>query len=285
MTLPQSLINPPDKIIYQVGLNILKYRQIEGVAKNLVVFSDYTFGSSSSPNKESRLWPIISNVNTTKMTMGGLTSLLGDVQIMDEDEDIEDSNEIKISIKMSHRVINRHKIEALFKKVVAARNELIHHFDCFLNPSHQNEESNSKVLERLQSEYEDAEYLLAQLQQELSFKLDFIMESLKFHSEAMTINQLADIFDNAYQECKRNDGWAAWQQVISYVYKTSDSKASIEKLKEKTSRKQTKSALQLYFPNWQFIDEPTKNGARVLVKIDNTAVNLVNNFPKIIISD
>ena len=172
MTVPQSLSNPSDKIIYQVGLNMLKYRQIEGVSKNLIIFSNYTFGSPSTSKNEPISWSITSNINTTKMTMGGLISLLCDVQIMDED--IEDSNEIKISIKMSHRVINRDRIEVLFKKVVTDRNNLTHHFDYFLRTRDQEEESDNKVLERLQNQYDDAEYLLKQLQQELSAKLDFI---------------------------------------------------------------------------------------------------------------
>lgn len=285
MTVPQSLSSPSDKIIYQVGLNMLKYRQIEGVSKNLIIFSNYTFGSPSTSKNEPISWSITPNINITKMTMGGLISLLCDVQLMDEDEDIEDSNEIKISIKMSHRVINRDRIEVLFKKVVTDRNNLTHHFDYFLMTRDQDEESDNKVLERLQNQYDDAEYLLKQLQQELSEKLDFIQEYLKFSLETLTISQVADAFDEAYQSCKRNNGWAVWQQVISIVYKTPNSKNSVIGLKKKINQKQTKSALQFIFPNWQFSDEPTQNGSRVLVKIDNTAVNIESKLPKVFISD
>ena len=287
MTVPQSLSSLSDKIIYQVGLNMLKYRQIEGVSKNLVTFSNYTFSSSSTPKNEPISWSIIPNVNTTKMTMGSLISLLCDIQIMDEDgdEESEDSNEIKISIKMSHRVINRCKIETLFRKVVTDRNNLIHHFDYFLRIKDKDERSDNKVIERLKHEYEDADYLLKQLQQELSRKLDFIINNLKFSLEAITINQVADYFEEAYQVCKRDDDWAVWQQVLNFVYKKSEAQTSIESLKKQRNLKSTKNILELAFPNWLFKDEPTQNGSRVLVKIDNTAVNIDSSFPEIIISD
>lgn len=243
MTVPQSLSNPSDKIIYQVGLNMLKYRQIEGVSKNLIIFSNYTFGSPSTSKNEPISWSITPNINTTKMTMGGLISLLCDVQLMDEDEDIEYSNEIKISIKMSHRVINRDRIEVLFKKIVTDRNNLTHHFDYFLMARDQDEESDNKILERLQNQYDDAEYLLKQLQQELSAKLDFIETYLKYSLETMTISQLADVFYEAYQSCKRSDGWAVWQQIMHFVYETSEAQKSIESLKKQKDIKSTKNIL------------------------------------------
>lgn len=283
MTIPQSLSIPSDKIIYQVGLNMLKYQQIEKVAKNLVIFSDYTFGSSSTSEDEPISWfPLTPTINTTNTTMGGLIRLLCDIQSMDKDKEIEDSNEIKISIKMSHRVINRYEIETLFKKIVTDRNKLTHHFNYFFSPNSRNMRADDEVLERLKNEYENAEYLLKKLQQELSTKIDFIIEYLKISSEAITINQVADVFDKAYQECRRNDGWAVWQQVISLVYKTPNSKTSIEDLKKKINRKQTKSALQFIFPNWQFSVEPTQNGSRVLVKVDNTIININSDIPRII---
>ena len=285
MTVPQSLSNPSDKIIYQVGLNMLKHRQIEGVSKNLIIFSNYTFGSPSTSKNEPISWSITPNINTTKMTMGGLISLLCDVQLMDEDEDIEYSNEIKISIKMSHRVINRDRIEVLFKKIVTDRNNLTHHFDYFLMARDQDEESDNKILERLQNQYDDAEYLLKQLQQELSAKLDFIETYLKYSLETMTISQLADVFYEAYQSCKRSDGWAVWQQIMHFVYETSEAQKSIESLKKQKDIKSTKNILELIFPKWIFREEPTKNGSRILVQVDNTLVNTDSSFPEIIISD
>lgn len=101
----------------------------------------------------------------------------------------------------------------------------------------------------------------------------------------MTINEIADFFEEAYQVCKREDGWAVWQQVMHFAYKTTKVQIDIENLKKQRKLKSTKHVLECVFPNWIFKDEPTKNGIRILVKIDNSQVNTVTNLSNIIISD
>lgn len=288
MTMPESLSAPSDKIIYQVGLNALRYQEIERIAKRLIEFSDYTVTSSDiSKDRPTPIsWSFNPSVNTTKNTMGSLVSLLCDLQDVDENKESDDKDEFKISFKMSHGVIDRQRIQNLFQKIITNRNNFTHHFEnYYVDPNSNFKQPHEVVLKRLQFEYNDAGCLLEKLKSELKMKIDFIIEHMNLFSEVVTINQVANIFDEAYQSCKRSDGWAVWQQVMHYVYKTPDTQTNIEKLKKKKSLKTTKNMLMRVFPNWLFTDEPTENGSRILVKVDNTSVNIDSNFPKIIISD
>lgn len=288
MTVPQSLSNPSDKVIYQMGLNTLRYQEIERIAKKLIELSDYTVTSSHiSKDKPIPIsWSFNPSVNTTKNTMGSLVSLLCDLQDVDENKESDDKDEFKISFKMSHGVIDRQSIQNLFQKIIADRNNFTHHFEnYYVDPNSDFNQSHEVVLKRLQFEYNDAGCLLEKLKSELKMKIDFIIEHMNLFSEVMTINQVANIFDEAYQSCKRSDGWAVWQQVMHYVYKTPNTQTNIEELKKKKSLKTTKNMLMCVFPNWLFRDEPTENGTRVLVQVNNTLVNIDSNFPEIIISD
>lgn len=288
MTMPESLSAPSDKIIYQVGLNALRYQEIERIAKRLIEFSDYTVTSSDiSKDRPTPIsWSFNPSVNTTKNTMGSLVSLLCDLKDVDENKESDDKGEFKISFKMSHGVIDRQRIQNLFQKIITNRNNFTHHFEnYYVDPNSNFKQPHEVVLKRLQFEYNDAGCLLEKLKSELNMKIDFIIEHMNLFSEVVTINQVANIFDEAYQSCKRSDGWAVWQQVMHYVYKTPDTQTNIEKLKKKKSLKTTKNMLMRVFPNWLFTDEPTENGSRILVKVDNTSVNIDSNFPKIIISD
>lgn len=287
-TIPESLIAPSDKVIYQMGLNTLKYQEIERIAKKLIEFSDYTV--SSFPTFKDETTPISSSftpsIDTTKKTMGSLVSLLCELQNTDENEQSEDSNDLKISFKMSHRVINRQGIQDLFQKVITARNNFTHHIESYYSdPESNSKKSHDEVLNVLQLEYRDAEYLLEKLKNELVVKIDFIRDYMKLSFDIMAIDEVANFFDEAYQVCKRDDDWAVWQQVMNFVYEKPEAQKSIESLKKQRNIKSTKNILELIFPKWLFREEPTKNGSRILVKVDNTSVNIDSSFPKIIISD
>lgn len=288
MTMPESLSTPSDKIIYQVGLNALRYQEIERIAKRLVELSDYTVTSSNiSKDRHTPIsWSFNPSVNTTKNTMGSLVSLLCDLQDVDENKESDDKDEFKISFKMSHGVIDRQRIQDLFQKIVTNRNNFTHHFENYYDHSNSNsKKSHDEVLKRLEFEYNDAGCLLEKLKSELEMKIDFILEHMNLYSEVVTINQLSDYFEEAYQVCKRNDDWAVWQQVLHFVYKKSGAQNSIESLKRQRNIKSTKNILELIFPKWLFREEPTKNGSRILVKVNNSSVNMDTNFPKIIISE
>ena len=287
MNVLESLSAPSDKVIYQMGLNTLRYQEVEKIAKRLIELSDYTV--SSSPTFKDKTTPITSSftpsTDTTKKTMGSLVNLLCELQNTDENEQPEDSNELKISFKMSHRVINRQGIQDLFQKVIIDRNNFTHHFESYYFNSNSNgKKSHDEVLKVLQLEYRDAEYLLEKLKDELVVKIDFIMNYMKLSFEIIAIDEIANFFDDAYQVCKRDDDWAVWQQVMHFVNKESEAQTSIESLKKQRNIKSTKNILELIFPNWLFKDEPTKNGSRILVKVDNTSVNIDSSFPEIIIS-
>ena len=144
--------------------------------------------------------------------------------------------------------------------------------------------SHDEVLKVLQLEYRDAEYLLEKLKNELVVKIDFIRDYMKLSFDIMAIDEIANFFEEAYQVCKRDDDWAVWQQLMNFVYEKSEAQKSIESLKRQRDIKSTKNILELILPNWLFKDEPTKNGSRILVQIDNTLVNIDNSFPEIIIS-
>ena len=92
ITMPESLSAPSDKIIYQVGLNALRYQEIERIAKRLIEFSDYTVTSSDiSKDKPTPIsWSFNPSVNTTKNTMGSLVSLLCDLYDADENKESDD---------------------------------------------------------------------------------------------------------------------------------------------------------------------------------------------------
>lgn len=288
ITMPESLSAPSDKIIYQVGLNALRYQEIERVSKRLIEFSDYTVTSSDiSKDRPTPIsWSFNPSINTTKNTMGSLVSLLCDLQDVDDNKESDDKDEFKISFKMSHGVIDRQRIQNLFQKIITDRNNFTHHFEnYYVDPNSNLKQPHEVVLKRLQFEYNDAGCLLEKLKSELKMKIDFIIEHMNLFSEVMTINQVANTFDEAYQSCKRSDGWAVWQQVMNFVYKEPEAQTSIESLKNQRNIKSTKNILELVFPKWLFREEPTKNGSRILVKVDNTSVSIDSSFPKIIISD
>ncbi|MBH0086891.1 hypothetical protein I6E84_11760 [Psychrobacter sp. SCQQ22] len=281
MTIPESLSAPHDKVIYQMGLNTLKYQEIEKIAKKLIEFSNYTVSFSSTPEEQ-----FTPSTDTTKKTMGSLVSLLFDLQNMDENEEFEDSNELKFSVRMSHGVIDRQKVQNLFQKVIIDRNNFTHHIESYYsNPESNSKKSNDEVLKILQLEYKNAEYLLEKLKNELVVKINLVKHHIDISLELMAINELANIFEEAYQVCKRDDGWAIWQQVIALAYKNTEAQTSIENLKQQRNLKSTKDILELVFPNWLFRDEPTKKGSRILVQVDNTLVNIDSSFPEIVISD
>lgn len=288
MTTIQSLSSPSDKVIYQVGLNTLKYQEVEKFAKKIIELSDYTICSSpvSQEKPTPMSWSLTPSTDTTKKTMGSLVSLLCNIQSIDENEDVEDSNEIKISFKMSHGVIERQRIQNLFQKVIVSRNSFTHHFENYYFDSDSTiERKHEVVLNNLQNEYRDAENLLKKLKNELVMKIDLIKESLELSLELITINEIANFFEEAYQVYKREDGWAVWQQVINFAYKIPETQPAIENLKKQRKLKSPKRLFELVFPDWVFREEPTKNGVRILVKIDNSQVNTVNNLSKIIISN
>lgn len=284
MTMPESLSAPSDKVIYQVGLNALQYQEIERIAKRLIELSDYTVSSSLTSNDKNTpiSWSFNPSVNTTKNTMGSLVSLLCDLQDVDENKESDDKDEFKISFKMSHGVIDRQRIQNLFQKIITDRNNFTHHFEnYYVDPKSNSKKSHDEVLKILRLEYRDAEYLLEKLKNELVVKIDFIRDYIKLSFDIMTIDEIANTFDAAYQSCKRNDDWAVWQQVMNFVHKESEAQTSIESLKKQRNIKSTKNILELIFPKWLFREEPTKNGSRILVKVDNTSVNIDNSFPKI----
>ncbi len=277
MTMPESLSAPSDKVIYQVGLNALQYQEIERTAKRLIELSDYTVTSSDiSKDRPTPIsWSFNPSVNTTKNTMGSLVSLLCDLQDVDENKESDDKDEFKISFKMSHGVIDRQRIQNLFQKIITDRNNFTHHFEnYYVDPNSNSKKSHDEVLKILRLEYRDAEYLLEKLKNELVVKIDFIRDYIRLSFDIMTIDEIANTFDAAYQSCKRNDDWAVWQQVMNFVHKESEAQTSIESLKKQRNIKSTKNMLKLIFPKWLFREEPTKNGSRILVKVDNTSVNI-----------
>lgn len=277
MTMPESLSAPSDKVIYQVGLNALQYQEIERTAKRLIELSDYTVTSSDiSKDRPTPIsWSFNPSVNTTKNTMGSLVSLLCDLQDVDENKESDDKDEFKISFKMSHGVIDRQRIQNLFQKIITDRNNFTHHFEnYYVDPNSNSKKSHDEVLKILRLEYRDAEYLLEKLKNELVVKIDFIRDYIRLSFDIMTIDEIANTFDAAYQSCKRNDDWAVWQQVMNFVHKESEAQTSIESLKKQRNIKSTKNILKLIFPKWLFREEPTKNGSRILVKVDNTSVNI-----------
>lgn len=279
MSIPKALINSSDKIIYQVGLNMLIYQQIEGVAKKLALFSDYTFSSFSTPKENTSPWFIKPATNTEKMTMGSLAKLLcSEAQNIDIDDKLDIGNNSSYAIfsyKTAKKIRNTQNIETIFEKVVTARNNLTHHFFQFLIPISDNGKSHKNILEQLQCEYKDAEYLLQNLQQELLLTTSSIkkyMDSL----EVTNIINLSSIFNNAYQKYKRKNGWAIWSEVLSFANKDLESKAYIALIKKDLKLEDTQDLLKIFFPNWEFEDESTQHGSRILVKVDNTKIVITN---------
>ena len=79
MTMPEPLSAPSDKIIYQVGLNMLRYQEIERIAKKLIELSDYTL-SSTAKDKTTPISSLFTpRIDITKNTRGSLGSLLCDL--------------------------------------------------------------------------------------------------------------------------------------------------------------------------------------------------------------
>lgn len=133
MTVPQSISSLSDKVIYQIGLNTLIYQEVEKVAKKIIELSDYTICSSRILQEKptSMSWSLNPSTDTTKKTMGSLVNLLCNIHSIDDNEEIEDSNEIKIAFKMSHGVLDRQRNQNLFQKVIVSRNIFTHHFETY----------------------------------------------------------------------------------------------------------------------------------------------------------
>ena len=282
-----------EQIIFQMGLNLKKYQEIEQTLKNLISSSGQTISTSIRSDQDKLDMEAKSNYpGVWQGTLGGLWAALEQTQNFsdnpcDTSEHISDLN-MTYQIPLTALIEDRQQFEQQFKQIVSDRNAFIHPrrppraphprqivsdrnaFDteCFTEERLHSMRQAYRRAECFQKEYLDP--LAERLRECLLYQLDQMIKLLNYWETHREIEVCA-FFDEVYQKCKRKDGWADWQTVMQEM--RGEFLYPLEKLREKSSLGKDvpwhKVAKDI-FPKWQFKEETTdKGGKRLLVKINN----------------
>lgn len=268
-----------EQIIFQMGLNLKKYQEIEQTLKNLISSSGQTISTSIRSDQDKLDMEAKSNYpGVWQGTLGGLWAALEQTQnFSDNPCDTSEHISDMVCLNMTYQIPlialikDRQQFEQQFKQIVSDRNAFIHpstDTECFTEERLHSMRQAYRRAECFQKEYLDP--LAERLRECLLYQLDQMIKFLNYwetHSEI----EVCAFFDEVYQKCKRKDGWAVWQTVMremrgEFLY-------PLEKLREKSSLGKDvpwhKVAKDI-FPKWQFKEETTdKGGKRLLVKINN----------------
>ena len=263
-----------EQIIFQMGLNLKKYQEIERTLKNLISSSGQTISTSIRSDQDKSDTEAKSNYpGVWRGTLGGLWAALEQTQNFSDNpcDTSEHILNMTYQIPLIALIKDRQQFEQQFKQIVSDRNAFIHpstDTECFTEERLHSMRQAYRRAECFQKEYLDP--LAERLRECLLYQLDQMIKLLNYwetHSEI----EVCAFFDEVYQKCKRKDGWADWSTVMremrgEFLY-------PLEKLREKSSLEKNvpwhKVAKDI-FPKWQFKEETTdKGGKRLLVKINN----------------
>lgn len=261
------------QIALQIGLNTLKYQEIEKNIKLLIKQSSQGFVVDF---REQLAIDVRENaVSLNKITLGNLLLKLDEAKqdnIMPP-PDTPDAQMLNVSYHvppLAHA--EQAEWAAQFEQIVQARNQLIHHFeDTYAN------DTQERIIQRLQQDFQAAEQFNQQIKQRLNEVkmqgLSTMIRGLEWYRANLAMVAAALAFEQVYAACVRDDGWAVWTLMLSKMREQhADTLAQLQA--EYPQQNITAIAKQLY-PNWQFSQETTaKGGTRVLVRVDNSAMSV-----------
>lgn len=271
-----------NKIIFQMGLNLQKYQEIERILKHIISISSrtahITYPTKSLGNLKPELNILSNQADITKTTLGNLFAQLEKTEYEPKDQNyVTDSPEL-VQIGFWYHIpiisfIDKEKFYSDFKQVVQDRNMFIHNFP--------NDMHSKDVLCKLKEEYNRADrFQENHLTPYIKILKDLLYEISK-QIRIMISNygklSACDVLDEIYQKHKRKDGWALWTSIIQEMQK--EHPLILSSLKQESSFDGKNIALykifQEAYPRWQFIQEDLPKGTkRLLVKVDNRELNL-----------
>ncbi len=271
-----------NKIIFQMGLNLQKYQEIERILKHIISISSrtahITHPTKSLGNSKPELNISSNQPDITKTTLGNLFAQLEKTEYEPKDQNhVTDSPEL-VQIGFWYHIpiisfIDKEKFYSDFKQVVQDRNMFIHNFP--------NDMHSKDVLCKLKEEYNRADrFQENHLTPYIKILKDLLYEISK-QIRIMISNygrvNACDVLDEIYQKRKRKDGWALWASIIQEMQR--EHPLILSSLKQESLLVGKNVALykifQEAYPRWQFMQEDLSKGAkRLLVKVDNRELNL-----------
>ena len=275
-----------NKIIFQMGLNLQKYQEIERILKHIISFSSVTVHitnptkSLNNSNPELNIWS--NQEDITKATLGNLFAQLEKTEHEPKYKDNFIDNPELTRISFSYHIptvcfIDKEAFYLDFKQVVQDRNEFIHNFPI---DAHQED-----VLYKLREEYNRADRFqenhLRPCLNILTERIENLLPEIVKQGLIMIFNygklSACDVLDEIYQKHKRKDGWALWTSIIQEMQK--EYPLILSSLKQESSFDGKNVALykifQEAYPRWQFMQENLPKGTkRLWVKVDNRELNL-----------
>lgn len=275
------------EIPYQMGINLQKYQEIEQIFKRIISISSQTVYVKlpiQSFNKDSRpelnIWS--NQTNIANATLGNLLTQLEKTENEPKYQDSHVANPELIQVFFSYHVpiikfVDKEKFALDFKQVVQDRNRFIHHFP--------NKDNQDAILGQLKEEYERADKFK---ENHLIPFLNTIINHIEYNTQPEIIKQIKivvlnfgrlsayELFEQIYEKHKRPDNWAVWASIIQEIQK--EYPYVLSNLRQESSFVGKNVALNKIikeaYPNWQFMKENTPKGKQLLVKIDNSLVNL-----------
>ena len=274
------------KIIFQMGLNLQKYQEIERILKHIISISSrtahitYPTKSPNNSNPELNIWSDQEDI--TKATLGSLFAQLEKTEHEPNYKDNFIDNPELTRISFSYHIptvcfIDKETFYLDFKQVVQDRNKFIHNFPNEMHPK--------DVLCKLKEEYNRADRFqenhLRPCLNTLRKRIDNLLPEIVKQGLIMISNygrlSACDVLDEIYHKHKRKDGWALWTSIIQEMQK--EHPLILSSLKQESSFDGKNIALykifQEAYPRWQFMQEDLPKGTkRLLVKVDNRELNL-----------
>lgn len=278
--------NKQNEIIFQMGLNLRQYQEIEKIIKHLIRCSSQTIyiNDKVTDTPQVNIWS--NRANLEKTTLGNLLVQLEQTQNEPNYKDYDDDIHVA-QISLSYHVsliafFDIDKFEYDFQQIIDDRNRFIHHFDSI-------SKQDDDLLNHLKSMYQRAEtfkqkHLIPcseQLKKAIENALKEcikIMDNYKNNWNRLTAY---GIFEDIYHKHKRSDGWAVWRVLIQDIQ---DNHPDILMGLRKESSFSSKNTawtkiIQESYPKWQFMEENTaKGGKRLLVKVDNSQITLSDKY-------
>ncbi len=256
-----------EQIALQVGLNTLKYQEIERNIKKLIKQTSQGFVVDFA--KQLDIHVRENAVSLNKITLGNLLHKLDEAK---QDGIMPDTTAPAAeTLNMSYHVPPLAASEeaewaAQFEQIVAARNRLIHDFELYYG-----HEPQAQIVQRLRDEFVAAEAFNQKIVQRLNEVtvqgLNTMIRGLEWYRANLAVISAARAFWQVYAGCVREDGWAVWTLVLSKMREQHGE--TLAALQAEYPQQNITEIVKRVYPNWRFSQEPTPKGSvRVLVQVE-----------------